>query len=141
MHYGMRLENGKTMDLAEGKKKMVLPMRNGTEPRSNLVLYRRGIICRIKGEIILKRSFKQLKTSSKSLKRKMRMFLPSELTTVYTVKDKQSSNNYQNLLGTRFVPKNERVHIESNWVGFANRVTNRHLAPGCKIRIRNCFRD
>ncbi len=35
----------------------------------------------------------------------------------------------------------ERVHIESNWVGFANRVTNRHLAPGCKIRIHYCFRD
>lgn len=34
------------------------------------------------------------------------MFLPSELTLdLYTVKDKQSSNNYQNLLGTRFVPK------------------------------------
>ena len=35
----------------------------------------------------------------------------------------------------------ERVHTESNRVGFANRVTNRHLAPGCKIRIHHGFRD
>ncbi len=107
MHYGMRLEDGKTMDLAEIKKKNGLTDEEWYRVTQEAIwFFTDAELSAVSRGDNTEKVFQAIKDLVEIAKKEDADVLPSELTLdLYTVKDKQSSNNYQNLLGTRFVPK------------------------------------
>lgn len=107
IHYGMRLEDGKNMDLAGIKKKNDLTNEEWYRATQEAIwVFTDKELSAVSKGSNTEKVFQAIKDLVEIAKKEDADVLPTELTLdLYTVKDKQSSNNYQNLLGTRFVPK------------------------------------